>query len=361
MSVYLIDYENVHFAGLEGVEKLKPSDEVIMFYSQNASTIPMELHVKMMESSAKIQFMHIKKTAKNYLDFQLAAISGYLVATTMQTDFIVISMDTGFDSVLDLWNSQDFVGRKVHFSKRSQIAPTSSKAKKNPVKKLMEPKKKEEMSTRKNGSEPKDKEKKPAAVNVTEAAGKEKPVAPKTGNEAKAKEKPSVPKKASEGVKELAENVKTINSELLLRARAAFALPEEEKKAEPVKAEKVEKPEKTEKARVRKRISKALEKALDEVEQSVATMDGDSVEEKKSREKTKTKAKAKKLLPEEKEVIRSLVRQIDLKPAEYTKLYKLVANCEDKQSYNNELVRVFGQERCNEIYKATRKAFEDMK
>jgi hypothetical protein len=90
-------------------------------------------------------------------------------------------------------------------------------------------------------------------------------------------------------------------------------------------------------------------------------MDGDSVEEKKSREKTKTKAKAKKLLPEEKEVIRSLVRQIDLKPAEYTKLYKLVANCEDKQSYNNELVRVFGQERCNEIYKATRKAFEDMK
>ena len=331
MSVYLIDYENVHFAGLEGVEKLKPSDEVIMFYSQNASTIPMELHVKMMESSAKIQFMHIKKTAKNYLDFQLAAISGYLVATTMQTDFIVISMDTGFDSVLDLWNSQDFVGRKVHFSKRSQIAPTSSKAKKNPVKKLMEPKKKEEMSTRKNGSEPKDKEKKPAAVNV----------------------------------KELAENVKTINSELLLRARAAFALPEEEKKAEPVKAEKVEKPEKTEKARVRKRISKALEKALDEVEQSVATMDGDSVKEKKSREKTKTKAtakaKAKKLLPEEKEVIRSLVRQIDLKPAEYTKLYKLVANCEDKQSYNNELVRVFGQERCNEIYKATRKAFEDMK
>ncbi len=347
MSVYLIDYENVHFAGLEGVEKLKPSDEVIMFYSQNASTIPMELHVKMMESSAKIQFMHIKKTAKNYLDFQLAAISGYLVATTMQTDFIVISMDTGFDSVLDLWNSQDFVGRKVHFSKRSQIAPTSSKAKKNPVKKLMEPKKKEEMSTRKNGSEPKDKEKKPAAENV----------APKTGNEAKAKEKPSVSKKASEGVKELAENVKTINSELLLRARAAFALPEEEKKAEPVKAEKVEKPEKTEKTRVRKRISKALEKALDEVEQSVATMDGDSVKEKKSREK----AKAKKLLPEEKEVIRSLVRQIDLKPAEYTKLYKLVANCEDKQSYNNELVRVFGQERCNEIYKATRKAFEDMK
>ncbi len=121
MSVYLIDYENVNFSGLEGVAALNEGDEVVLFYSDSSSTIPMNLHIDVQKSGATMRYIEIRKTAKNYLDFQLAALSGYLVGTTDQTEFIVISRDTGFDSVLDLFNIQDFVGRKVHFSRQDSI------------------------------------------------------------------------------------------------------------------------------------------------------------------------------------------------------------------------------------------------
>ena len=104
----------------------------------------MNLHIDVQKSGATMRYIEIKKTAKNYLDFQLAALSGYLVGTTDQTEFIVISRDSGFDSVLDLFNTQDFVGRKVHFSRQDSIGgmipvkrKASSKkaaAKKPPVK-----------------------------------------------------------------------------------------------------------------------------------------------------------------------------------------------------------------------------------
>ena len=121
MSVYLIDYENVNFSGLEGVGALNEGDEVVLFYSDSSSTIPMNLHIDVQRSGASMRYIEIRKTAKNYLDFQLAALSGYLVGTTDQTEFIVISRDSGFDSVLDLFNTQDFVGRKVHFSRQDSI------------------------------------------------------------------------------------------------------------------------------------------------------------------------------------------------------------------------------------------------
>lgn len=121
MSIYLIDYENVNFSGLEGVGALNEGDEVVLFYSDSSSTIPMNLHIDVQKSGASMRYIEIKKTAKNYLDFQLAALSGYLVGTTDQTEFIVISRDSGFDSVLDLFNTQDFVGRKVNFSRQDSI------------------------------------------------------------------------------------------------------------------------------------------------------------------------------------------------------------------------------------------------
>lgn len=37
--VYLIDYENVHKEGLEGVEALSRSDKVVVFYSAKADSI----------------------------------------------------------------------------------------------------------------------------------------------------------------------------------------------------------------------------------------------------------------------------------------------------------------------------------
>ncbi len=175
MSVYLIDYENVNFSGLEGVGALNEGDEVVLFYSDSSSTIPMNLHIDVQRSGASMRYIEIRKTAKNYLDFQLAALSGYLVGTTDQTEFIVISRDSGFDSVLDLFNTQDFVGRKVHFSRQDSIGgmiPVKRKAssrktaaKKPAAKKAVKPV--EAKAPSENGKRP--------AANETKSLGTKKP------------------------------------------------------------------------------------------------------------------------------------------------------------------------------------------
>ncbi|MBP5165389.1 MAG: hypothetical protein ILP08_08220 [Lachnospiraceae bacterium] len=179
MSVYLIDYENVNFSGLEGVGALNEGDEVVLFYSDSSSTIPMNLHIDVQRSGASMRYIEIRKTAKNYLDFQLAALSGYLVGTTDQTEFIVISRDSGFDSVLDLFNTQDFVGRKVHFSRQDSIggmipvkrraSSRKTAAKKPAAKKAVKPveAKAPSKSPSENGKRP--------AENAAKALGTKKP------------------------------------------------------------------------------------------------------------------------------------------------------------------------------------------
>ena len=39
MKCYLVDYENVNSAGLTGINKLSSDDLVMIFYSDNASTV----------------------------------------------------------------------------------------------------------------------------------------------------------------------------------------------------------------------------------------------------------------------------------------------------------------------------------
>lgn len=127
MSVFLIDYENVNYNGLDGIETLGNDDEVALFYSSKASSIPLELTIRISQSKASFRYLKVKRTGKNYLDFQLSALSGYIVATSSQTEFVVISNDTGFDSVLDFWNNQDFVNRKIRFRRQSKIKAEDNK------------------------------------------------------------------------------------------------------------------------------------------------------------------------------------------------------------------------------------------
>ena len=53
MSVYLIDYENVHASGLAGVENCGIEDEIILLYGNDTSTIPMELHIQIANSKER--------------------------------------------------------------------------------------------------------------------------------------------------------------------------------------------------------------------------------------------------------------------------------------------------------------------
>ena len=301
MAVYLIDYENVHYAGWEGIEHLTKEDEVILFYSENASTIPMDLHIKVATSGARLRYIHVEKTGKNYLDFQLSALSGYLVAESGQEEFVVVSKDTGFNAIVDFWKQQDFLDKKIHFARREQIALTSSK---KAVAKKAGSKKTVKQTTKK--AEPKQ------TVKQTTKKAETKATAKKTDTKQAAKTKAAKTKAA-----------KT--------------------KAEKTKAEKT----KAEKTKVEKEEPKTNASKDNNTKQKLAE---------KIKAEVKKPAVKKTLSAQEKSEIREAVSGLKLAPSDYTKIYRIFRESEDKQVYNTALVKGFkNQDKGNEIYKATRK------
>ena len=103
MSIYLIDFENVHDSGLNGISLLTENDEVNIFYSNKSEHMSFDTHVNIMKSVAKIKYIKLRKSAKNYLDFQLATHVGYLIGSQVEGPYYIISKDTGYDSVVDYW------------------------------------------------------------------------------------------------------------------------------------------------------------------------------------------------------------------------------------------------------------------
>ena len=117
MSIYLIDYENVHESGLSGIKELPEGDRVIVFYGDKIKSISFDVHVQMMNSKAVVEFIETHKTAKNYLDFQLGTYLGYLIGRGSHEQVVIVSHDTGFDSVVDFWKE-----RGTEISRREWIS-----------------------------------------------------------------------------------------------------------------------------------------------------------------------------------------------------------------------------------------------
>ena len=267
MSVYLIDYENVHAAGLAGVEQCNIEDEIILLYGNNTSTISMELHIQLAASKAKLQYHKIERTGKNYLDFQLSTIAGYLVGTTKQTEFVIVSNDSGFDAVLNFWNQQKMADRELHFVRKESIgAETAAEEKKED---------KTRKKRRSNRSRNTKKNQKPETVTENITA-------------------PEV----------VAENVDMPDA------------------SEGVGTENVE-------------IEKVTE------EPKVDTVTEKPVKEKSPELREATRKK-----------IRAAVKGLELKPTDYTKIYKECRNSTDKQELHQNLVHSLKQDLGGQVYKA---------
>lgn len=103
MSLYLVDFENVHDSGLNGVTGLTENDDICIFYSMKSEHMSFDTHVNIMKSAARVKYIKLRRSAKNYLDFQLVTHLGYLIGSGHPGPYFIISKDTGYDSVLDYW------------------------------------------------------------------------------------------------------------------------------------------------------------------------------------------------------------------------------------------------------------------
>lgn len=75
MNYFLIDYENVNVSGFDGLANLTENDAVILFYSENASTLTFGLHRRLNESKANLQFHKVESNKKILWIFSSALTS----------------------------------------------------------------------------------------------------------------------------------------------------------------------------------------------------------------------------------------------------------------------------------------------
>ena len=106
MNTYLVDYENVNVKGLAGVEELTGEDKVIIFYSEQCGTMTFELHERLNQSRAALEFIKASTGSKNSLDFQLVTYLGYLVATDSKRNYVIVTKDDGFKSAVRFWEAR---------------------------------------------------------------------------------------------------------------------------------------------------------------------------------------------------------------------------------------------------------------
>lgn len=127
MSTYLVDFENVGVGGMDGVEKLSDCDRVVIFYGKQAAAVPFERHIEIASSRAEVRYIKVDKTGKNFLDFQLSSYCGYLIGSTEEKDFIIISRDNGFGSMEDFWDGKEMSGKLISMKRQPAIVVKEEK------------------------------------------------------------------------------------------------------------------------------------------------------------------------------------------------------------------------------------------
>lgn len=107
MAVYLVDFENVGSNGLQGVPELCEDERVIVFFSDNADSISIDVHRNILESNGSFEFIKVHLGQRNALDFQLASYLGYLIGSDSEKQYCVISKDCGFKPLIDFWKKNN--------------------------------------------------------------------------------------------------------------------------------------------------------------------------------------------------------------------------------------------------------------
>ncbi len=100
---FLIDYENVNYAGLEGTEFLEKGDTISVFYSDKCDKIISYRMKDIEKSGCSFEICKLKSVRKNGLDFYIASKVGEIFAMDRDAKIAIISADNGFQAVLDYW------------------------------------------------------------------------------------------------------------------------------------------------------------------------------------------------------------------------------------------------------------------
>lgn len=104
---FLVDFENVADAGLEGFFQLSAEDTVYLFYSPKANRINIDFIQKLLDGDGRAALRFLAVASGNQaLDLQLASFLGSLISRGDQDcDYTIVSRDKGFACLRSFWST----------------------------------------------------------------------------------------------------------------------------------------------------------------------------------------------------------------------------------------------------------------
>lgn len=120
-KTYLIDYENIKdFSPL--VERNEENKQYL-FYSNACPTISIDV----ISTLKHIEFLKVIRGNQS-LDMCLASYLGLLIANCPEDEYIIISNDCGYDTIINFWRKRNIkISRAVQISEKAQHNTVISK------------------------------------------------------------------------------------------------------------------------------------------------------------------------------------------------------------------------------------------
>lgn len=103
MLHFMVDFENVRSAGLQGSEYLHSDDSVTIFYSDCCLQVESGMMQQIFSSGCEFDICKLQKTGKNALDFYIASRIGQVYGCGYTGNIAIVSRDKGFQAVQEYW------------------------------------------------------------------------------------------------------------------------------------------------------------------------------------------------------------------------------------------------------------------
>lgn len=113
-TVYFIDSENINDVWVNLFDILSDNDKVTVFYTDRSAHISCENVRKLMNVNKNmISWISCYNMSSNALDFQLVTELGSMIAKNAAKEYVIVSNDTGFDSVVKYWGRESVNIRRM--------------------------------------------------------------------------------------------------------------------------------------------------------------------------------------------------------------------------------------------------------
>lgn len=109
---YFIDSENVGDNWVSLLDTVSAEDEILVFYTANSPHMNYKNLIALKNSAQSVTFIECCE-GSNALDFQLCTELGFRVNDIGDSEFIIVTNDTGYDAVVKYWNKRDIPVRRI--------------------------------------------------------------------------------------------------------------------------------------------------------------------------------------------------------------------------------------------------------